>query len=389
MALNRDYFMQRILVVDDDALNRKYYLQVLKKKDYQVDEAASGEEALERIAEKTYDLVLTDLQMYTVGGLDVLHAAKEKDPNSQVVIMTGYASIPTAVNAMKQGAFDYLSKPVNKDALLMRVEKALYQREMQMQIEEQHKKIEAQNMILQRDLELAQKVQQSLVPSNFENDQIAVGIEYHPMLGIGGDFCSIHNDQNNRLNVNLIDVTGHGIAAALIVNRVNNELEEIFKTAPTPNEILAGINSFFYDTFGNMGLFLTMVSIQFDFKKRSLIYSGGAHPAALLFNPRKQTLTRLPSQNTIIGFETSEARQFEQDARKFDVGDRIIMYTDGILEAEDGNKKQFGLDGLKKSLQMHVTKPVTEASKAIIHDVRHFAAGTLRDDMLLLVLEVK
>lgn len=389
MAMTSDYVMQRILVVDDDALNRKYYMQVLKKRAYQVEEAASGEAALERIIENSYDLVLTDLQMYKVDGLDVLHAAKEKDSNTQVVIMTGYASIPTAVNAMKQGAFDYLSKPVNKDALLMRVEKALFQREIQVQIEEQNEKIQAQNIILKRDLELAEKVQASLVPSNFENGRIAVGFEYHPMIGIGGDFCSIHKDQNGRININIIDVTGHGIAAALIVNRVNNEMREIFKSNPSPSRVLTSVNSFFYDTFGSMGLFLTMLSMQLDFEKQKLIYAGGAHPAALLFNPGKQTLTRLPSQNTIIGFDASESSVFEETTRRFSSGDRLIMYTDGVLEAEDEDRNQFGMDGLKKSLQVHVLKPVAEAAQAIIQDVKRFASGTLRDDILLLVIEVK
>lgn len=389
MAPNTEPFVPRILVVDDDSLNRKYYMQVLKKKRYRVEEAASGEEAVERIAENDYDLILTDLQMYKVGGLDVLHVAKEKDANTQVVIMTGYASIPTAVNAMKQGAFDYLSKPVNKDALLMRVEKALYQREMQIQIEEQHKKIESQNMILKRDLELAEKVQASLVPSDFENDRIAVGIQYHPMIGIGGDFCSIYQDQNNHININIIDVTGHGIAAALIVNRVNNEMREIFKSDPEPREVLAGINSFFYKTFGNMGLFLTMMSVQLDFSNRKLIYAGGAHPAALLFNPRKQTLTRLPSQNTIIGFEPAASSHFEQNVRDFEAGDKLIIYTDGVLEAEDEGRNQFGMDGLKKSLQMHIIKSVSKASKAIIQDVHKFSSGSLRDDILLMIIEVK
>jgi len=389
MPITNDYLLQRILVVDDDALNRKYYMQVLKKRAFQVEEAASGEEALEQIAENSYDLVLTDLQMYKVDGLDVLHAAKEKDANTQVVIMTGYASIPTAVNAMKQGAFDYLSKPVNKEALLMRVEKALYQREMQLQIESQQQKIQAQNMILKRDLELAEKVQASLVPSNFENERIAVGIEYHPMIGIGGDFCSIQQDQNGRININIIDVTGHGIAAALIVNRVNNEMREIFKSDPSPAQVLTGINSFFYDTFRSMGLFLTMISMQLDFERQKLIYAGGAHPEALLFNPGKQTLTRLPSQNTIIGFDASESSVFEETTRRFAAGDRLIMYTDGVLEAEDADRNQFGMNGLKKSLQQHVLKSVSEAAKAIIQDVKRFASGTLRDDILLLVIEVK
>ena len=389
MAIISDYMMQRILVVDDDSLNIKYYIQVRKKRAFQVEEAASGEEALERIAENNYDLVLTDLQMYKVDGLDVLHAAKEKDANTQVVIMTGYASISTAVNAMKQGAFDYLSKPVNRDALLMRVEKALFQREMQLQLEAQNKKIQAQNVILKRDLELAEKVQASLVPSNFKDEHIAVGFEYHPMIGIGGDFCSIHQDQNSRININIIDVTGHGIAAALIVNRVNNEMREIFKSDPSPSQVLTDINSFFYNTFGSMGLFLTMISMQLDFKRGKLTYCGGAHPAALLFKPGKQTLTRLPSQNTIIGFEVSETSMFEETTRRFASGDRLIMYTDGVLEAEDEDRNQFGMDGLKKSLQRHVLKSVSDSAKAIIQDVKRFASGTLRDDILLMVIEVK
>ena len=379
----------KILVVDDDNLNRKYYLQVLKRQDYDVDEAASGEEAVERIAENTYDLILSDLQMYNIGGLDVLQVAKEKDKHLQVVIMTGYGSIPTAVKAMQHGAFDYLSKPVNKDAFLMRVQKALNEREMLLKLEEQQQRIESYNNMIQRDLDLAKKVQASLVPSSFENEHVAIAIEYHPMIAIGGDFLSINHDNNNHLNINIVDVTGHGISAALLVNRLYNEMREILRKTPEPREVLSDLNAFFYATFGNMGLFLTIMSVQFDFSQRCFYYAGGAHPAALHYNAQRKSLTRLYSQNTIIGFESSKPDQFQQDKRRFSSGDRLVIYTDGILEAEDNAKNQFGLDGLKLSLKKHVQKPVKATAADIINDVREFATGSIRDDIMLLIVELK
>jgi len=147
-----------ILVVDDDNNNRKYYYQLLLRQSYSVDEADSGETAVVLIEKNDYDVVITDLQMYRLGGLDVLVAAKEKNPNTQVLIMTGFGSIPTAVRAMQNGAFDYLSKPVNKDAFLMRVNKALRHKSMEIQLQRQQKEINEYNRMIHRDLELAEKI---------------------------------------------------------------------------------------------------------------------------------------------------------------------------------------------------------------------------------------
>ncbi|MBN1465541.1 SpoIIE family protein phosphatase [candidate division KSB1 bacterium] len=376
----------KILVVDDDKNNRKYYLQVLRKNGYQVDEAASGEEAIEYIGRNDYEIVLSDLQMHTVSGLDVLQAAKEKDAHTQVVIMTGYGSIPTAVKAIQQGAFDFMSKPINKDAFQMRIQKALERRQMHLCLEAQQRRLTAYNLMIARDLELAEKVQASLVPTNFENDRIAVGIEYHPMIGIGGDFCNIYQN-DDHVNLNVVDVTGHGIAAALLVNRIYNEINAILKTAPEPKYILTAINSFLYDTFGTMGLFLTMMSILLDFKSRKIRYAGGGHPAALLYHPEEKSIKMLASQNTIIGF--TQNRLFTQDSQPLVAGDRILICTDGILEAEDKDKNQFGRDGLLASMTTHIHKGVTQACQSIIHDVLSFSGEHNRDDMMLIIVEIR
>lgn len=379
----------RILVVDDDAMNRKYFHQVLERQNYRVDEASSGEDAVEQIEQHNYDVILSDLHMYKVGGLDVLQHAKQKDRFTQVVIMTGYGSIPTAVAAMQNGAFDYLSKPVQKDALLLRIQKALHERELHLQLEEQQARIEAHNRLIERDLELAQKVQASLVPSDLETEHYAVGIQYEPMIGIGGDFSSIHRYDDQRFVVNMLDVTGHGIAAALLVNRLSNEMESILRTEPMPGRILSELNDFFYRTFSNMGLFLTIFSLHFDLKAMTLTFAAGAHPSALMISPKRKTLIELEPQNSIIGFMPSDAQAFIENSQVLHRGDRIVVYTDGILEAEDGDRRQFGLRGLKQSLKLHHAKPVAVACREIVQDVKQHCSDALRDDVMLMIIEIK
>ncbi len=381
----------KILVVDDDEHNRKYYLQVLARSGYSADEAPSGEKAVELIEKNSYHLVLSDLQMYRIGGLDVLKAAKDKNPHTQVVILTGYGSIPTAVKAMQKGAFDYLSKPVKKDAFLIRVEKALEQFDMQTRLQEQQVQIEAYQEMLRRDLDLAKTVQDSLIPQNFKNDRIKIGFEYHPMIGIGGDFCSVHQDNENHLYLNMADVTGHGIAAALIVNRVYNELNTIIKRNPMPKDILTEINDFFYFTFGHLGLYLTMASIQLDFSTNTLYYAGGAHPPILHVKSDGKNVSTMESQNTIVGFQKSERLTMRQERVTFNPGDRFVVYTDGLIEAEDSDKTEFGLDGLLVSLRSHASQPVAQLCSSVVNDVKAYSAGSGRDndDIMVLIFEIQ
>ena len=105
----------RILVVDDEEIARRNLLHVLGKDGCQVTTAANGEEALERLAQGDFDIILTDMKMGRVGGLQVLEQAKVKNPDTKVVVITGYATVDSAVEVMKKGAFHYLPKPYKID----------------------------------------------------------------------------------------------------------------------------------------------------------------------------------------------------------------------------------------------------------------------------------
>jgi len=115
----------RILVVDDEINIRGALVTLLEKKRYQVRGAGSGEEALEQLETAAADLVLTDLKMPGMGGMEFLRRLKQKWPDTEVLVMTAYGSIDTAIEAMRCGAYDYLTKPIDRERFPLAVEKAL------------------------------------------------------------------------------------------------------------------------------------------------------------------------------------------------------------------------------------------------------------------------
>jgi two-component system response regulator HydG len=112
-----------ILLVDDEPLMRLSMVDALEAVGYDVQAAASGTEGIEAIRQKTFDLVITDLRLPGSDGLAVLKSAKDKAPQTEVVVITAHGSVETAVGAMKLGAFDYITKPFQMDELLLIVER--------------------------------------------------------------------------------------------------------------------------------------------------------------------------------------------------------------------------------------------------------------------------
>ncbi len=120
----------RLLVVDDEASIREILAQVLGYEGYQVVAAASGGEALNLFRQQPFDVVLLDVKMQGIDGLDTLGQLRTQDPAAQVVMISGHGSIATAVQAVKEGAFDFLEKPLDSDRLLVTVGRALEHRRL-------------------------------------------------------------------------------------------------------------------------------------------------------------------------------------------------------------------------------------------------------------------
>ena len=115
----------RILIVDDEKVIREGVARALSGKGFTIDKAESGERGIEMIKQSGFDIVLLDLMMPGIDGFGVLEWIKEHEPQIQVIVVTGFATVSKAVTAMKQGAFDFVGKPFTPDYIRIVVERAI------------------------------------------------------------------------------------------------------------------------------------------------------------------------------------------------------------------------------------------------------------------------
>ncbi|OGP35025.1 MAG: Fis family transcriptional regulator [Deltaproteobacteria bacterium GWC2_65_14] len=120
----------RILFIDDDRGGREMALFNLRKAGYKVTAASDGQEGLSLFSSEKFDLVITDVKMPGISGIEVLRRIREQDSDVPVLVITAFGNVETAVEAMKEGAYDFIGKPFNKDQLLLSVEKALDRRRL-------------------------------------------------------------------------------------------------------------------------------------------------------------------------------------------------------------------------------------------------------------------
>src|SRR5688572_5971719 len=162
--------MGRILIADDHDALRRGLVRGLTEAGHEVEEASNGNAALERLHDSSFDVVLSDLKMGGSDGLQVLRTTKALHPTTAVILMTAFGSVNTAVDAMKNGAFDYVQKPFEIEEMEVKIEKALEVRRLKHEIDylrhTQHDiydfdKIVGSSASLQRVLDIVKKVAKS------------------------------------------------------------------------------------------------------------------------------------------------------------------------------------------------------------------------------------
>jgi DNA-binding NtrC family response regulator len=130
-----------ILVVEDKSSMQQMLAATLTGEGYEVDTASTGSEGIDKVSQKRYDLILTDLKLPGADGIKVLSEVREADPEASVIVMTAFGTVETAVQAMKMGAFDFLTKPFDTDRLSLLIKRAL-----------ENRRLMAENVLLREEL---------------------------------------------------------------------------------------------------------------------------------------------------------------------------------------------------------------------------------------------
>jgi sigma-B regulation protein RsbU (phosphoserine phosphatase) len=136
-------------------------------------------------------------------------------------------------------------------------------------------------------------------------------------------------------------------------------------------------------------MFLTGFSCYIDLIKYQLVYAGSAHPAALLWQQESQQVEKLESQNTLLGFKKSSANMFSQTLVPIRPGDRLLMYTDGIIEVENNLGDQFGIEGLTAALETTRNNSSDSIIQHLLERMNQFRQKPIRDDIYLVNAEIK
>src|ERR1700744_1417972 len=156
--------MSNILIIDDEKAIRKTLTEILSYEGYKIDEAGDGEEGLKKVKEKEYDVILCDIKMPKIDGIEFLEKTKETNPDIPIIMISGHGTIETAVEAVKKGAYDYISKPPDLNRLLITIRNAMDKKSLVTETKVLKKRISkgyeiiGNSPVLQSILEMVDKV---------------------------------------------------------------------------------------------------------------------------------------------------------------------------------------------------------------------------------------
>ena len=204
---------------------------------------------------------------------------------------------------------------------------------------------------MRRELSQARSVQMALFPAAIHRPDLDFDYAYQPANEVGGDFIHASIDDRGRLDIVLMDVTGHGLASALTVARLSGEIERLLAEDPdiAPGAVLRALNRYVALTLSKHSVYLTALAIQVDPANGNVRYVNAGHPPAWV-RRGDGTVERLDSTTFLLGVMPDDAF----DAQELDVvlgpSDTMVLVTDGVHEAPDRAGRQFGLDRIRDAL---------------------------------------
>ncbi len=243
----------KLLVIDDDNFILNFFKRLFKGTNYNVHYYKKSVEAIQHIGRESFDCIITDLKIDNYGGLDILKYAKDKDPLTEVILITGYGTIESAVQAMQLGAYDYLTKPLDVDKTRITIERAIERRNLRNTISVLKKKVDKNNRMgvvavsesMRRVLDLAEAVAQT-------SSTVLITGE----SGVGKEVIAryIHN-KSQRADRSFVSINSSAIPESLLESELFGYVEGAF-TGAVKNKLglfeEANGGTLFFDEVGEL-----------------------------------------------------------------------------------------------------------------------------------------
>ncbi len=242
---------------------------------------------------------------------------------------------------------------------------------------------------LREDLDVARRIHDRLLPAplpegELDDGPIAVRYAYEPMREIGGDLLFLHRARSGAVHVIVLDVTGHGIAAALLVNRMHGELLRICGTDddPSPARVLSSLNEYLLLTVARDAprdsMYATAAAVRIDPEQPILRYASAAHPD-LMVKDRTGSVRRLASTTCVVGAVPAECFDAPPESASFAAGDELLLYTDGLTETRSPTGVMWDIEGVAALLKGGEAL----TPDALLERLRRHRSASPQDDCLI------
>lgn len=399
-------------MVDDDESNRESLRRRLERRGYSVTVAANGQAALNCVAAAAFDLIILDVMMPGISGLDVLKQLRAVYSPAQlpIIMATAKDQSENVVEALDLGANDYVTKPLDFAVVSARVRTHLQLKQSVDRILALESNLRMRNAELQRanikllmaaertshDLQAAAKVQQAFLPH--ANPHI-VGARFswvfEPCAELAGDSLNVVQLDNNTVGLYVLDVSGHGVAASLLAVAVTRLLSpsaggeslvlhmgaDGIPHPAGPSEVATHLNQSF--PIDATHQFITLFYAVYNSQTHKLTYVSAGHPGAV-----RVSRGSAPVILNGTGLPIGVGDEYEHQTVHLQGGDRIYLYSDGVTEAMNAERMLFGTDRLLSSLSTASEVPLTESISRIQTEIARWRGGASpRDDISILGME--
>ena len=363
-----------ILIIDDNEINRMICSINLEEMRVPLHFAENGQQGLQIALEVIPDLILLDIMMPVMDGFEMLIKLKQEETLSEipVLMLSAKSETDSVVKALELGANDYLKKPFEAEEMVARVKTLLRSRYLEKQIME--------------DLVTGAAMQQKFLTDAgaaaalLAQSGLCTEIYNKPYGSISGDFYYAYPLPGNGTGIFLGDSCGHGLPAALISMRIIGFLQQIAKENPGPAEILARLNN---DLHGLLPPEKFVAGSCLAFSENSCTISSAAQPYPVLLSDRG--LEEIALDGMPLGMRPDCI--YQEHSIDIKEEDRLVLFTDGVIEATDWQENYYGKKGLYACLTAHTeTDSLQELKDVILEDLHRFSKNAPFDDDQTVIL---
>ena len=398
-----------LLIVEDNPIYAEILRQLLQvlstDMQFEVHWVDNAEKAQAAIQQKAYELVLLDYRLPTADGLTVLAGVRglPDDRQPAVIMLTGMGREEIAVEAMKRGAKDYLSKDdLDTTSLLRAITSAIERRRLETELRRSAAELRERNAQLQTDLNLAREIQEAFLPHTYpvfpagvpaEQSAVRFYYRYLPTTVLGGDFFDVFPVGTHKAGLLITDVMGHGVRAALITAILRALAEELAPVADEPGKFLTEINRRMLGILRQprTPMFATACYVVADTQTGQTRFAIAGHPTPIHYQRHAGKVTTLAANNCQPGpaLGAFEDAVFPVCTATLAAGDTLVLYTDGLVDVADNNGKLFGEERLFDIFRQRAQLPTTQLFDAVLAEIHTFAAEPeFSDDVCLLGMDV-